>query len=139
MAQVSLSDVAWIPVVISVIASMVIGFVWYSKALFSTQWMKLIGKSEKELKDSAGPGYVVALVCGAVEAVVLSLLIHVFGAATPMEGATVGFLIWVGFIGPTSLLSHIFQKRSLNLWAIDYGNQLVVVVVMGAIIAGWPK
>lgn len=139
MVEFNLNDVNWLAVVIAVVASMIIGAVWYSKLLFQKQWVAEIGKTEKELKSVASPGYAVAVVCGIIEAVFLSLLIEVMGSATALEGALAGLMVWVGFIGTTSLLSHIFQARSLKLWAIDYGNQLVVIVVMGAIIAGWPQ
>lgn len=137
----SLSGINWVAVVAAVIASMVIGAVWYSKMLFATQWMHLIGKSEKELRANAGPGYAIAVVLGLIEAIFLSILIKALGpsAQSLSGGAMVGLFIWIGFIAPPSLMGTVFAGRRKKLWAIDYVSQLVIIVVMAAIIGSMVK
>ncbi len=132
----SLNGINWVAVVAAVVASMIIGALWYSKMLFAAEWMKLIGKSEKELKENATTGYAIAVVLGLIEAIFMSVLLKDLGTSvqTLAGGATVGLFIWIGFIAPPSLMGTIFAGKRKKLWAIDYGSQLVIIVAMGAII-----
>jgi Protein of unknown function (DUF1761) len=64
-------------VLVSALATMVIGFVWYSPLLFARRWMVLMGHDPDdkakiaEMQKSAGPSYMLSLVASVVSAAVL--------------------------------------------------------------------
>lgn len=124
----------WIGVVVATIAGMVIGALWYSKVLFGTPWMKLVGKSESDLKKGAMQAYLVAAVSAFVMACVLGIIIKNADATNLMAGTMMGFWVWLGFVVTTSGVNGIFSGRQKNLYLIEVGHHLVVLLIMGAVL-----
>ena len=134
------SSINWLAVVFCVIASMVIGSFWFNPKTFFPMWWKAIGKSDNEGPSSTNMGMVWGLIVFAafVQAVFMSLMVHAMGSMTPGgvtlgSGAMAGFLLWLGFVAPSSLTNKLFADR-LKAWVLEAGNHLVTFVVMGAII-----
>ena len=134
------SSINWLAVVFCVIASMVIGSLWFSPKTFFPVWWKAIGKSENDGPSSTNMGMVWGLIVFAsfVQAVFMSLIVHAMGSMTPGgvtlgSGAMAGFFLWLGFVAPSSLTNKLFADR-LKAWVLEAGNHLVTFVVMGAII-----
>lgn len=137
MSQV---DVNWLAVVVSGVASMIIGFVYYAKPVLGKMWMKEVGKTEKEIKDGASSSmYVMMFVSSLVLAYVMTHFVSYAGAKDAMDGATTGFWVWLGFAATTGFATNLFSGKSMRLFAINYGYHLVDFVVIGAIVAGWMK
>jgi Protein of unknown function (DUF1761) len=100
------SSVNWLAVVACVVASMIIGAVWFGPKTFFPIWWKAIGKSDSE--DSSGSTLSMGLTWGLillssfVQAVFMSLFVNAMGSltggATLASGATAGFLLWLGFV-----------------------------------------
>jgi hypothetical protein len=55
----------------------------------------------------------------------------------PAMGAAVGFFNWLGFILVVHLDDWAAAKRPFKLVAINAGNTLVSLLIMGAILATW--
>jgi hypothetical protein len=71
----------------------------------------------------------------------MSLMVHAMGSITPGgatlgSGATAGFLLWLGFVAPTSLTNKLFAGQ-LKAWALEAGNHLIDFVLFGAILGAW--
>ncbi|HEY4694747.1 MAG TPA: DUF1761 domain-containing protein [Candidatus Nanoarchaeia archaeon] len=133
----SLVNVNWVEVVAAVVASMVIGYAWYSNLLFGKEWQALVGKSEADLKANASTAYGGTIVLGLITATIMSLIIEKTGAATYSDGAMVGAVVWLGFVATSAGVTTFFEGSRKKLWLINTGYQLVNYLVMGAIIAGW--
>ncbi len=131
-----------VAVVLAAIASFVIGMVWYSPMLFGKMWMKEIGTTEKEMKKKKG-GMMQAMgmwfVGGLVTAYVLAhfLAYATGGYPTLMDGVMVGFWAWLGFVATVSAGMVLWGGKSLRLYALTAGNDLVSMLAMGAILAVW--
>lgn len=130
----------WIAILYSVIASMVIGMAWFG--IFAGLWAEAQGKKKEDFKQgSQTVGYVLSVVSALVMAYILSHFIAYDGIANPsstgmMLGVTTAFWAWLGFVAPLSAMNTAWEGRSWTLWAIDNGNYLVTLLVMGAILAG---
>jgi Protein of unknown function (DUF1761) len=76
-------DVNLWAVLVAAVASMVLGFLWYSPALFARPWMLAMGydpddKSRiKEMQKSAGKSYGISFVASLVTAFVLGKIIDI--------------------------------------------------------------
>ncbi len=130
-------DVNFVAVLLCGVASMVIGFLWYSKMLFGATWMKLSGISEADMKkaNSNMPVmYGTMFVASLVMAYVLAHFAKYAGAATLMDGVVAGFWAWLGFVATTMLSGSLFESKPIKLYFINTGYQLVTLVVMGAIL-----
>lgn len=135
------SSINWLAVVACVFASMVIGAVWFGPKTFFPIWWKAIGKSDKEDAggSSMGMGLTWGLIifCAFVQAVFINVFVNAMGSMTGgtslISGAMAGFLLWLGFVAPSSLTNKLFADR-LKAWVLEAGNHLVTFVVMGAIV-----
>lgn len=118
------------------VASMGVGFAWYSKALFGNQWMKLEGISKPD-KSGMGKTMTLIFVTTLISAYVLSLFIHYAGAYTLINGAKTGLWAWLGFAMPVELSETLFSKKPFNLFLLKSGQTLAGLLLMGAILAAW--
>ncbi len=130
-------------VLVSGLATMVVGFVWYSPLLFARPWMVLMGydpddkAKTAEMQKSAGPSYMLSLVASLASAAVLGKIIAVATINTPLYGMKVGLAVWLGFVTTVQLTNSLFSRQPAKLYAINTGYQLVCYLAMGAIMGAW--
>jgi len=130
-------------VLVAALATMAIGFLWYSPMLFAKPWMVLMGYDPNdkakiaEMQKSAGPSYAMSLVASVLAAFVLGKLIAVSGSVTAVDGLKIGLVVWLGFVTTVQLTNALFSRQRNRLYMINTGYQLVCYVVMGAILGAW--
>jgi hypothetical protein len=130
-------------VLVCAIATMVVGFLWYSPALFANPWMVLMGYDPNdkakiaEMQKSAGPSYAMSLVASVLSAFVLGKIIAVSGETTAIEGLKIGLVVWLGFVTTVQFTNALFSRQRNKLYMINTGYQLVCYVAMGAILGAW--
>ncbi len=134
------SSINWLAVVVCVVASMIIGSLWFNPRTFFPAWWKAIG--EPKADDIVQPWMVWGgtVLASFVQAVFISLMVKTMGSltggATLASGATAGFLLWLGFVAPSSLTNKLFAGQ-FRAWLYEVGNHLITFVVMGAIVGAW--
>ena len=132
------------PVLVAAVATMVVGFVWYSPLLFARSWMRLMGYDPddkakvQEMQKSAGRSYGISFVASLVTAFVLAKIIDITTVNSVLYGMKVGFAVWLGFVATVQLTEVLFAKKPTKLFLINTGYQLVCYLAMGAILARWP-
>jgi hypothetical protein len=131
------ADINYLAVLVAAILSMVIGAVWYSPGVLGKQWMKLVGKKQKDLQKGANTAYAVATIGFLLLAYVLAHFVDYTGATTVASGLQVGYWVWLGFVAPTAAISTAFSQKPRQLWLIDVGYYLVALLVSGALLAVW--
>jgi hypothetical protein len=125
------------------LATMVVGFLWYSPLLFANPWMKLMGYDPNdkakiaEMQKSTGPSYAMSLIASLLSAAVLDKIILISTVHSPLHGIKVALAVWLGFVTTVQLTNALFSRQPARLYAINTGYQLVCYVVMGAILAVW--
>src|SRR3990167_927562 len=118
--------VNYLAVLIAGVASMAVGFIWYSPAMFAKQWMKLSGLS-----------FALSLVTAYVLFHVMAMSRAVFDYDPVMTGITSAFWMWLGFIMPVQMTDFIFQGREMKLVMINTGYQLISLIAMGIVIGSF--
>jgi len=78
--------------------------------------------------------YIGGVVTAAVTAYVLAVLMGGLGATTPVDGVIVGVVVWLGFVATWLASGVFFERRSTEWWAINAGQAIVSLAIMGAII-----
>jgi len=131
-------------VLVAAIATMVVGFLWYSPMLFARPWMIAMGYDPddkpklQEMQKNAGKSYAISFVASLVSAFILAKIIHIATVDTALYGMKVGFAVWLGFVTTVQLTAKLFGNQPTKLYLINTGYQLVCYLAMGAIIAVWP-
>jgi len=132
-----------LPVLAAAVATMVVGFLWYSPLLFAKPWTVLMGYDPNdkakmdEMRKSAGKMYGLAFLASLVTAFVLAKIIYITTVNTAFYGMKVGFAVWLGFVTTVQLTGALFGRQPTKLYLINTGYQLVCFLVMGAILAVW--
>lgn len=130
------ADINYTAVLAAAVITMVVGSLWYSPALLGRAWSKAIGKKMENMKGG-GVSYVIAAVGSLLQAYVLAHFVDYTNANTFAEGATTALWIWAGFIAVTTAVHYAFEGRSLNLWRINVGYFLIVLLINGGLLAVW--
>lgn len=130
----------YLAILVAAITTMIIGFLWYGP-LFGKPWMKLAGLTAEKLGEMKKKGmtktYMVSMLASLIMAYVLSFFVSRVGADTAIAGAVIGLWVWVGFVATTMINDVLFLNRSVNLYSINTGYQLVSLLIMGAILGVW--
>src|SRR5258708_31971905 len=93
-----------VPVFAAALATMALGFLWYSPLLFAKPWMILMGYDPNdkakldEMRKGAGKMYGLSFVASLVSAFVLAKIIDVTTVNTALYGMKIAFAVWLGFV-----------------------------------------
>lgn len=131
-----LAAVNWLAVLVCGVASMVIGFIYYGP-IFQSQYLEAAGFTMEEAEATPPTYYGATFVFALVEAVFLAMLLRAMGSTGPLSGMVGGFLVWLGFVATVTGANALFDKTSLRLWLLQNGNNLLVLLTMGAILGVW--
>jgi hypothetical protein len=137
------SSINWLAVVVCVIVSMVVGSLYFNPKTFFPAWWKAIGKTDKDDPRMTNMGMMwgLTILAALVQAIFMALMVNAMGSMTPGgatlgSGAMAGFILWFGFVVPSSLVNKIFANQ-LKAWVIEMGNHLITFVLFGAILGAW--
>ena len=83
--------------------------------------------------------YVASLVLDILIAFVLAQICSWRSANTAARGASLGILVWIGFVGPVMYTSYLYEMRPHALFAINGFYPLVGLCVAGAIVGALTK
>jgi len=134
MTHFAFSELNFLAILLAAIINMIIGALWYSRALFGNQWMAHLGLKEDEA--SASPWtYVIVFLLGLIIAVLMAMFLQ--GSAGAIEGLMYGAVIGLGFVIPTVLTHYLMEQRKAGFMFIVAGHELLLFLVYGALLAGW--
>jgi uncharacterized protein DUF1761 len=142
-AQMEILGVPIVPVIVAAIATMVLGFLWYSPLLFARPWMRAMGYDPDdkaklaEMQKGAGLMYAGAMLASLASAFVLAKVIEITTVNAALYGMKVGFAVWIGFVTTVQFTAFLFERKPFKLYAINTGYQLACYLAMGAILAVW--
>jgi hypothetical protein len=126
-------------VAVSGVVYWLLGAVWFG-VVFSKPWMALEQITEEQAR-SMNPvlPYVITLALNMLIAFVLSQVCIWRNANTAGRGMAVGALLWIGFVGPVTFTTYMYEMRPKLLFAINQLFPLVGLCLMGAILGAWKK
>jgi hypothetical protein len=125
------------PILAAAIAKIVLGALWYSPVLFIKPWRRMTGITEQQMKEGMAKTLVVDFVGSFVMAFVLFHAIRYAEATTILQGLTVGFFCWLGFIAFATITTVTYERKPFALFLLNNGYLLISLLVMGAILAVW--
>lgn len=125
-----MSAVSPLAVVLAAALTFLLGGAWYS-GIFARVWQREAAVTDSQLRS----GSLRIFTGAAALAVVMALTLAAFiGDEGPAFGTFAGFAAGVGWVGCAIGTLHLFERRSLVLFAIDAGYFAVSFTAMGALI-----
>jgi len=124
-------------IILAAISYLIIGSLWYSPLLFGKLWVRLIGFTDEDFKRSNRLWLI--LVLSFLSAVIAAFLISAVLGPNPNAefGALVGAAIAICWISMSKLTDVLFENKSVKLFLLHAGFDLVTFMVMGAIVGYW--
>ncbi len=122
-------------VLVSGIAFMAIGYIWYGP-LFGNMWLKAMDKKKEDMNPSMTP-MIWSYVAAAVTSYILAHFIVLAGAATMGEALVTAFWLWLGFVVTATVTNSLYEGvKSTRVW-LFVGYELVSLLVAAAILFAW--
>jgi surface polysaccharide O-acyltransferase-like enzyme len=126
-------------VIVSAVAYWLLGALWFA-VLFGKPWMAFQHITEEQARSmNPVPQYIISFVLNILIAFVLAQLCIWRNANTAGRGAALGILVWIGFIGPVTYSTYMYEMRPKELFAINEFYPLVGLCLMGTILGAWKK
>jgi len=129
-------------VLVASLLPQVIGFLWYGP-LFGKLWMRLVGKTEEELRAMFNPWknfgvtWVVSVLAAFVLAHVLNAWEEAFAATGWAFGMQGAFWMWLGFVVFATWQEVAFEGKSVLNWTLNMAYNLAALLAMGALLGAW--
>lgn len=131
-------EISWLGVVLATVASMAVGFVWYSRGVFGPTWMKLAGLDQAKMKKGMFGPMLAALLGSLLTAYILahvSYLAHAFFRNSFfMDTVSTAFWLALGISATTLVIHNSFEQKPWKLTALAVGNRFVTIIIMGMVI-----
>lgn len=121
------------------VVSLMIGAIWYGY-IFNKTWVKLVNKSEEELKQmekDAPKTYICAFIGALVQGYVLAYIAAGMKVHNVTGALMMGFFIWLGIAAVMRFNNVLFEKRPIKLFAVNSGFELAMLLAMSLIVSLW--
>jgi hypothetical protein len=118
------------------VASLLLGSLWYSPALFGAAWMRATGLTQEQARSASmvqilGMTLLLALIGAAVFALFL-------GPKPELGFATgAGFSAGLCWVAGSFGINYLFEQRPLRLFLINGGYYTVQYTLIGVILGAW--
>jgi hypothetical protein len=123
-------------VFVAALMSFAIGGLWYSPLMFARPWMQAAGLSEQQVRGAA-MGRVFALAAIASLVMAFNLAAFIGPKASLTFGLFAGAAAAIGWVAMSLGVIYLFEQRSLKLWLINSGYQVLAYTLMGGLIGVW--
>lgn len=125
-------------VVAAMVSSMVVGSIWYARSVFGNTWIKLAKIDMKKNSQNVAVPILTTMVVSLITAYVLAhvtYLSYSFFEVTYLNAAlTTAFWLWLGFVASRLITHDAFEGRPKALTALNLGNELATLLLMGLVI-----
>jgi hypothetical protein len=134
-----LSQLNWLHIAVAAIAYFAIGAIWYSPALFSKSWVRLVKIEVNDPRNKGGFGammftsFILILIC----CIALAILYQIIHIKSALSAIKFGVFFAVGFALTTISISFVYERRPLGLYAIDIGYHIAGFIAASLILVLW--
>lgn len=113
-----------------------IGGLWYSPLLFARAWMRECGLTEEQTRN-APMARTFGLTALATLVMAFNLAAFIGPKASLGFGLFAGAAAGVGWVAMSLGVIYLFEQRSLKLWLINSGYQVLAYTLMGGLLGAW--
>ena|SRR5687767_6606376 len=128
----------WWGVILAMVSSMVVGFIWYARPVFGNKWAKLVGLSPKQLEKGSFWAIPITMLVSLITAYVLAHVAYLsnsfFQNTFLHDTLTTAFWLWLGFTAARLITHDQFEQRSVKLTALNITHEFITIMIMGLVI-----
>lgn len=138
--NLSVTDLNWLAIATTTITTFFLGGFWYT--VLSKPWVRMHGYTPEQvarMKQLRPPPLFFGGMIAAyfVLSVVLAVLVKNLAAPSLVNGALLGFLLWLGIALPIVFTAWLASDKRAGVYLIDLSYQLMFLVMCGAILGAW--
>jgi hypothetical protein len=134
-ASQAVSHIHWLAVVVAAVVGFPLGALWYGP-LFGGAWMAATGiTKERARQANMAKIYGTTLLLNLI--IATSLAMFIGPESTFADGLFAGFMAGFTYVAAAFGITYLFEFRSIKLWGINAGYQVLVFSVMGTILGAW--
>lgn len=134
-------SINYIAVILAMLSSIVVGFIWYTPRVFGKLWMRLTGVQPGSGKSPVRP-IIVTVVVSFITAWVLAgaadISFHFYGGSFLLNSIFTALILWAGFTAARFITHDQFDNRPGQLTVLNVAHELVTLLIMAVIIGVWP-
>ncbi len=132
----ALAGINWAAVIVSTLIAFAVGGAWYSTALFGNAWLEEVGLTEEavnnaNMRKTFGGTLVLQFLA------VIALAVLVGTDSSWQSGLSAGLVIGIFWIATAYGITYLFEQRSMRLFLINAGYNVVLFAIVGTIIGAW--
>ena len=135
-----ISNIHWVAVLVSALVGIASGAIWFGPKTFYPAWSKAMGRSESEVP---GNGMNMGIIFGSTfasqfaQAIAMAIILTGVNQPNFVKGALVGLVVGAGIAAASSLGHRLFGGQGFRVWALEVSNDVINLILMGAILGGW--
>lgn len=134
----TLPVVPLLPVCISVVLTMLLGMIWYSKPVFGRAWMQMSKLTEADMQNAnMKKSFVIGILASALMAYMVNAVVMMTGASSLSEVLTVAVYVWLATTIPAELHGIAWDQRPFKLMLINASNSLLTYLIAVFVVQGW--
>lgn len=131
-----LAGIDWLAVLVSTAVAFALGGLWYSRAMFGATWIQEIGLDEQaieagSMKLTFGGAFCLQFLAAAGLAAYL-------GDSNWIYGLHTGLMVALLFVATSFGINYLFEQRSMRLFLINAGYNVLWFSLAGTILGVWP-
>jgi hypothetical protein len=136
-------EINHLAVILAVVASMVVGFLFYMPAVFGRRWMEMVGHTDESVQQGGPPllypRVIVANLVTAYALAGIACISHEFYGGSYFVSALISaWILWLAFTAARMLVHDLFDTRTLAITALSALNELLTITAMALVIVLWP-
>ena len=136
-------DINYIGVIVAMLSSLVVGSIWYARAVFGKSWAKLAKVDMEKNKDNVFKPIVATIVVSLITAYVLAHVTYLsnsyFQNSYLQDALSTALWLWLGLTAARFITHDAFEGRPAKLTIINIGNEFTTIMLMGLIIGLFGK
>lgn len=134
-------NINFLAIIFASLSSFVVGGFWYSKSMFMKIWMKETGLTKKDIekKQDMTQIFISTFLLAVISAYFLAVFLYMVGGPKLdwLDGAVFGAVVGMAFVATSQATHVLFERKTLKLFAVQSGHDILKLVVMGAIIGAF--
>lgn len=132
------SHLNWLAVLVAAVAYFMLGAIWYSKALFATQWARAAGlKMDDPSKKGLGKMMLTSFILILLTCLGLALLVTRLDLFVWISGLKLGAVTGLLFACTAVAISFVYESRPTSIYFIDGGYHLVGHIAAAIVLSCW--